>query len=95
MKEWEQSIKNLQQHVGQLIKVKDQLQTELSRSEKEIEKLQTELGQLKKESDIMDMQHAMLKASQQMLSEAEKKALEKKLQNFINEIDQCIALLGR
>jgi chromosome segregation ATPase len=95
MKEWQQSIKNLQQHVGQLIKVKDQLQAELSRRDKEVEKLKGDLEQLRNASEVMDMQHAMLKASQQMLSETEKKALEKKLQNFINEIDQCIALLGR
>jgi predicted nuclease with TOPRIM domain len=95
MKEWEQSIKNLQQHVGQLIKVKDQLQAELGRRDLEVQKLKGELEQLKKETEIMDMQHAMLKASQQMLSESEKKVLEKKLQSFINEIDHCIGLLGR
>ncbi len=95
MKEWEQSIKNLQQHVGQLIKVKDQLQSELGRRDLEIQKLKGELEQLKKETEIIDMQHAMLKSSQQLRSDAEKKALEKKLQNFINEIDRCIALLGR
>ena len=95
MKEWEQSIKNLQQHVGQLIKIKNQLQAELARKDLEILTIKQELEKLKKESEVTDMQHAMLKASQQMLSETEKKALEKKLQNFINEIDQCIALLGR
>ena len=41
------------------------------------------------------MQHAMLKASQQMLSDQEKKDLEKKLQSFIEEIDLCIAMLSR
>lgn len=95
MKEWQESIKNVQQYVGQLIRKKEQLEKDLFQQKEQMQKVLQELEHFKKEYEIMEMQHAMLKAAQQMLSEDEKKAVEKKLQRFINEIDDCIALLSR
>jgi hypothetical protein len=95
MKEWQESIKNVQQYVGQLIRKKEQLEKDLLQQKEQVQKILQELEHFKKEYEILEMQHAMLKAAQQMLSEDEKKAVEKKLQRFINEIDDCIALLSR
>lgn len=95
MKEWQESIKNVQQHIGQLIRKKDQLEKDLLHQKEQMQKMIQELDHFKKEYEILEMQHAMLKAAQQMLSDDEKKAVEKKLQRFINEIDDCIALLSR
>ena len=95
MKEWQQSIKTLQQQIGQLIKQKEQLETDCKKKEEEIQKLKEKLGAKAKDSEVMEMQHAMLKAAQGMLSDAEKREVEKKLQSFIEEIDLCIAMLSR
>ncbi len=95
MKEWQESIKNVQQYVGQLIRKKEQLEKDLFQQKEQTQKALQALEHFKKEYEILEMQHAMLKAAQQMLSEDEKKAVEKKLQRFINEIDDCIALLSR
>ncbi|MFN5334757.1 MAG: hypothetical protein ACK5BV_06185 [Bacteroidota bacterium] len=95
MKEWQQSIKNLQQHVGQLIKQKEQLEKDCKKKEEELRQLKEKLELKAKDSEVMEMQYAMLKAAQNMLSDSEKKELEKKLQSFIEEIDLCIAMLSR
>ena len=71
------------------------LAKELEKKDEELKKLKSKLETKQKETEVMDMQHAMLKASQQMLSDQEKKDLEKKLQSFIEEIDLCIAMLSR
>jgi chromosome segregation ATPase len=95
MKEWQQSIKNLQQHVGQLIKQKEQLEKDCNKKEEELVQLKAKLELKAKDSEVMEMQHAMLKSAQGMLADREKKDLEKQLQSFIDEIDLCIAMLSR
>jgi hypothetical protein len=95
MYEWQQTIQNLHQLTGQLIRQKEQLEQECLKKEEALRQLKEKLEVRSKESEIVEMQHAMLKASQQMLSDSERKELEKKLQVFIAEIDHCIALLSR
>ncbi len=95
MTELELRIKSLQQNIQLLVKRSRQLQKENQQLQSELAQLQGQQNQLKQELELSAMQNAILKASQQQLSETEKKEMEKKLQGFIREIDHCIALLSR
>ncbi len=95
MSGWKQTISNLQQYIAQLIRKKEQLQQTLQQRDKELATCREEVEALKKQAALLQIQHDLLKASRGELPEAEKKALGKKLQSFISEIDACIALLSR
>lgn len=47
----------------------------------------------KEELRILQLRTEVLKATKTKLSDEEKKSLEKKINQFVREIDQCIALL--
>ncbi len=91
----EQHIKNLQQKLQLLVKKHVQLQKENQQLKQELNELKEKHSDSKQELDIIEMQNAMLKASQQQLSDKEKKELEKNLHHFITEIDRCISVLSR
>lgn len=95
MSGWKETISHLQQAVAQLIRKKERLQQIVEQREQELANCREEIEALRKQSALMQMQHDLLKASRNELPEAEKKALDKKLQSFISEIDACIALLSR
>lgn len=91
----EQHIKSLQQKLQLLVKKHVQLQKENNQLKQELTQLKQKHTNSKQELDVVEMQNAMLKASQQQLSDKEKKELEKNLQHFITDIDRCISALSR
>jgi hypothetical protein len=91
----EHHIKNLQQKMLLLAKHQRQLLKENQQLKEDVEVYKEQTRAIKQEMNIMEMQNAMLKASQQHLTDKEKKDMEKKLQHFIAEIDRCISMLSR
>jgi len=81
MAELEQAIKNLDRNLRLLIKKNKRLEQELIK--------------LKGEKKKLEEQNSILKSSQQKLDPEEKKAAEKQIQQFIQEIDRCISFLSR
>ena len=89
----DQHIQSLQQKMQLLVKKYQQLEKENTKLKEELIRLKETQSEKKQEVEVLEMQNAMLKASQQHLDVKEKKELEKKLSNYIKEIDRCIALL--
>jgi archaellum component FlaC len=94
MQQAEQQIERIQQKVQHLLKQLKMLEM-LNRQ------LMTELKELKKQRDhqfeSMDdiqQQLSVLKAAKSQLSDEEKKAFEKRLGQYIKEIDRCITMLS-
>ena len=70
-------------------------------TQKENQKLRTELAQLhekcnriSEEADKWRQQSEILKLSKGEMNEGEKKDFEKRLNQYVREIDRCIALLN-
>jgi hypothetical protein len=69
--------------------------------QKEKEKLEKELGKIKDQNaqylhtiDTLKEQVGILKAGNGDMNELDKKEFEKRINNYIKEIDRCIALLS-
>ncbi|XVJ67909.1 MAG: hypothetical protein HEQ40_17655 [Lacibacter sp.] len=91
----EQYIKNLREKIQLLARHQRQLQKENQQLKEDVEVFKEQTNAIKQEMSVLEMQNAMLKASQQHLTDKEKKEMEKKLQHFIGEIDRCISMLSR
>jgi chromosome segregation ATPase len=94
MNELELQVRRIQDKLQQLLRQRDSLL-------KENEKLKVEVRQLRADHtdhsvmlEQLRQQVEILKASKGELNEAEKKGFEKRLGQYIREIDRCIALLG-
>jgi predicted nuclease with TOPRIM domain len=70
-----------------LLKENTKLREEVHQLQQNLEERSTRLEQLQQQVEI-------LKATKAAMSEGEKGALEKRLGQYIREIDRCIALLG-
>ena len=94
MSEAAEQIERIQTKIQQLLKEQHSLQ-QLNHD------LKRKLHELKKESqeqletiDELQQQLAVLKAAKSELSEDEKKAFEKRLTDYIREVDRCIVMLS-
>ena len=94
MNELEVQLKRILEKQQQLLKQRETLL-------KENEKLKSEIGQLRSDRaghsvmlEKLQQQVEILKASKGEMNEGEKKTFEKRLSQYIREIDRCIALLG-
>jgi chromosome segregation ATPase len=94
MSEAAEQIERIQTKIQQLLKEQHSLQ-QLNHD------LKRKMHELKKESqeqletiDELQQQLAVLKAAKSELSEDEKKAFEKRLGQYIKEIDRCITILS-
>ena len=59
-----------------------------------IKKLEETAGQQKLESEKLQQEQLILKASLDVMDEAEKKKLEQKINGYVRNIDKCISLLS-
>ena len=94
MQELEQQVRRIQDKLQQVLRQRDILLKENGKLREELGRIQQQdreqgfrLGQLEQQVEV-------LKATKAAMSEEEKRALEKKLSQYIREIDRCIALLG-
>lgn len=90
----EQQIKRIQDKLQQLLKQHTALQKEYALVKDELQETQLSLSAYQKSSDELKQQVGILKAASGEMNEADKKEFEKRLNNYIKEIDRCIALLG-
>jgi hypothetical protein len=94
MNEFEQSLQRVNNKLQQLLGQHQTLQKEKEKLERELEKMELknqaqllQLGQLQQQAEV-------LKLSKNDMGIEEKKALEKRLAQYIKEIDRCITLLN-
>lgn len=87
-------VNRVMQKLQLLLQEYQQLQKEQDRLLKQIKALEEENGLQKLKLDAMEVQLAALNSAKPSLSEEEKKQLERRLQQYIKEIERCIALLS-
>ena len=89
-----QQIDRIHQKVQQLLKQQETLQKLNKELRQEVSGLKKQREQHLESIDELQQQLAVLKAAKSELSEEEKKAFEKRLGQYIREIDRCITVLG-
>lgn len=90
----QEHIKSIQEKLLVLVDKYNSLQKEHERLKKSIQDLTSEANLLREKNDQMSLQLNMMKAAETEESKDAKAALEKKINEYIKEIDKCIALLG-
>ena len=90
----EGQIRRIQEKLQQLLRHRDLLLKENGKLKDELRKARD--GQVgdNKRLDQLQQQVEVLRVTKTAMSEGEKRELEKRLGQYIREIDRCIALLG-
>src|ERR1700744_4355030 len=92
--EAELRVRRIQEKLQQLLRQRDVLLKENHRLREELRQLQQGQTDSGVRLEQLQQQVEILKATKVAMSEGEKRALEKRLGQYIREIDRCIALLG-
>lgn len=92
--EAELRVRRIQEKLQQLLRQRDLLLKENTKLREEVHQLQKNLEERGTRLEQLEQQVEILKATKAAMSEGEKRALEKRLGQYIREIDRCIALLG-
>lgn len=87
-------IKRVNDKLQQLLRQYLQLQKENERLQNTIKKLESDRQEKIQQVELLQQQVAILKASTGKMDESDKKALEKKINQYLKEIDKCITLLS-
>jgi archaellum component FlaC len=90
----------LQEHIRRIQEKLQQLVKQYGALQKENEKLSLQLSLLKEKENIqyqqideLNQQVSLLKAAKSGMSEDDKKDFEKRINQYLREIDKCIAML--
>jgi hypothetical protein len=94
LQELDQHINRINQKLQQLLKNYQQLQKDNERQTKLLKELQQEKNEATEKINTLQQQVHILKASVGNMSEDEKKAFEKNINQYIKEIDKCITFLS-
>ena len=92
--EAELRVRRIQEKLQQLLRQRDLLLKENTKLREEMHQLQQDLVERGTRLEQLQQQVEILKATKAAMSEGEKRALEKRLGQYIREIDRCIAMLG-
>jgi len=92
--EAELRVRRIQEKLQQLLRQRDLLLKENTKLREEVHQLQHNLEERGTRLEQLQQQVEILKATKAAMSDGEKRALEKRLGQYIREIDRCIALLG-
>ncbi|MES2848934.1 MAG: hypothetical protein V4685_07760 [Bacteroidota bacterium] len=87
-------IKRVSDKLQQLLKQYQALQKENERLKGSITKLEDKNDLLKQDIEQFEQKVNILKASAGKMNEADKKVFEKKISQYMKEVDKCIALLS-
>jgi chromosome segregation ATPase len=87
-------VKRIQEKLQVLLRQRDLLLKENGKLKEELRQLQQEQGEQTLKLEVLQQQVEVLQVTKTAMSEEEKKALEKKLGQYIREIDRCITMLG-
>lgn len=94
MSNTEQHLKRIQDKLQRLLKQHTAVQKEKVRLKDELDSAQQKLSAQQKNAEELKQQISVLKLGAGEMSEADKKEFEKKINNYLKEIDRCIAMLG-
>jgi hypothetical protein len=94
MNQLEDQLGRMNDKLQQLLRKYLVLQKENERLRLDIEEVNNRGNSLLAESEKWRQQAEILKLSKGQMGEAEKKAFEKRLNQYVKEIDRCIAMLG-
>lgn len=86
-------LKSIQDKLSEFIKRQSRLEKENAALKEELEKIASKETDLQNKLATLELQVELSKAASSTLDEKEKKNLEKKINGYIKEIDQCIAFL--
>ncbi|MEY3152628.1 MAG: hypothetical protein RLZZ333_1225 [Bacteroidota bacterium] len=90
----QEHINMIQQKLSMLIERHNGLLKENERLKKSLHDSTSELNLLREKNDQITLQLNMLKIGEPEESKESRNALEKKINEYIKEIDKCIAQLG-
>ena len=88
-------VRRIQEKLQLLLRQRDLLLKDNGKLKEELRQLQRGQGDQIQKVDQLQQQVEILKVTQTAMSEEEKRALEKKLGQYIREIDRCITMLGQ
>lgn len=94
MSDLEQNIKRINDKLQQLLKNYQLLQKEHQRQSELITTLQQTKEKDKEQIAALQEKVTILKAATRNMNEADKKAFEKNISQYIREIDKCIGILS-
>lgn len=89
----ELQLKRVHEKIGLLLKQHLALQKENERLRDDLKKMLVRCEDLSREAEKSRQQAEVSKLSDRDLDESDKKMLEKRLNQYVREIDKCIALL--
>ncbi|MEO6963109.1 MAG: hypothetical protein ABIY90_14125 [Puia sp.] len=87
-------LKRVYEKFQQLVKLHQGLQKENEKLKADFKNMSMRCDALSQEADKFRQQTEILKLSGSDMDEKEKKDLEKRLNQYVREIDRCIALLN-
>jgi hypothetical protein len=89
----ELQLKRVHEKILLLVKQHQTLQKENERLKEELKKMQVRGEALSRDAEKFRQQAEVLKLSGRGMEENDKKMLEKRLNQYVREIDKCIALM--
>lgn len=87
------TIKRIQDKLQQAIKQAVAMRKENEKLRHELQELKARTGQKDELIQILELRIEVLKATKGEMPAADKKELEKKITQYIREVDKCLALL--
>jgi hypothetical protein len=89
----ESQLKRVHEKILLLVKQYQALQKENERLKEDLKKIQIRSESVSRDAEKIRQQADVLKLSGRGLEETDKRMLEKRLNQYVREIDKCIALL--
>ena len=90
----QQDLQRLEDKLQQLIQLQQNLHTENEKLQAALRKAEVEKTEWQQKTETAEHQLNVLKLNQENLNEADRKEMEKKINQYIREIDRCITQLG-
>jgi hypothetical protein len=94
MQELEQQVKRISDKLQQLLKQREMVLKENSKLKEELRSYKEQQAAHTLRLEQLQQQVELLNASKGAMNEEEKQILDKRLGQYIREIDRCIGLLG-
>jgi len=94
MHPYEQQLQRINEKLQLLLKQYQSLQKENEKLKLEVQQVNSRYHSLVEQSEKLEQQTEILKLSKGEMKDHEKKAFEKRLSQYVKEIDRCIALLN-
>jgi predicted RNase H-like nuclease (RuvC/YqgF family) len=90
----EEHLQRINEKMQQLLKLYQLQQKENERLKKELEQVKSLEADKGRQIDDLEQKVAVLKTATNNMSEADKKELEKRINQYLKEIDRCIEMLS-